>query len=95
MRNTVKDYVSNCDTSQRYNYKNIKPAGKLISTNVTFLLETVGIDLIGPYPLSNPNRYRFVLVITDYFSKWVEFVPLRKASTQDVATAFFESYISR
>ena len=92
MRKTFNDYVSSCDACQKYNYKNIKPAGKLISTNVTFPL---GIGLIGPYPLSNPNTYRFVLEITDYFCKWVEFAPLRKASAHAVATAFFESFISR
>ncbi|GFX96372.1 uncharacterized protein TNCV_2054911 [Trichonephila clavipes] len=52
-------------------------------------------DLLGPYPASRPERYRFVLVITDHFTKWSELIPLRKTSAQAIANAFFENYISR
>ncbi|GFS60908.1 hypothetical protein TNCV_2002521 [Trichonephila clavipes] len=51
--------------------------------------------LLGPYPASRPERYRFVLVITDHFTKWSELIPLRKALAQAIANAFFENYISR
>ena len=33
--------------------------------------------------------------MTDYFIKWVEFVPLRKVSAHAVATAFFDFFISK
>ncbi|GFX61253.1 retrovirus-related Pol polyprotein from transposon 297 [Trichonephila clavipes] len=56
---------------------------------------TVGEDLLGPYPASRPKRYRFLLVITDHFTKWSELIPLRKASAQAIASALFENYISR
>ncbi|GFT17137.1 retrovirus-related Pol polyprotein from transposon 412 [Trichonephila clavipes] len=53
------------------------------------------LDLLGPYPASRPERYRFLLVITDHFTKWSELFPLRKASAQAIANALFENYISR
>ncbi|GFT12014.1 retrovirus-related Pol polyprotein from transposon 297 [Trichonephila clavipes] len=56
---------------------------------------TVCEDLLGPYPASRPERYRFILVITDHFTKWSELMPLRKASAQAIAMALFENYISR
>ncbi|GFV87654.1 retrovirus-related Pol polyprotein from transposon 412 [Trichonephila clavipes] len=56
---------------------------------------TVCEDLLGPYPASRPERYRFLLVITDHFTKWSELIPLRKASAQAIANALFENYISR
>ncbi|GFT37538.1 uncharacterized protein TNCV_5090051 [Trichonephila clavipes] len=52
-------------------------------------------DLLGPYPAFQPERYRFILVITDHFTKWNELIPLRKASAQAIAKALFENYISR
>ncbi|GFX15135.1 retrovirus-related Pol polyprotein from transposon 297 [Trichonephila clavipes] len=52
-------------------------------------------DLLGPYPASRPERYRFILVIADHFTKWSELIPLRKALAQAIANALFENYISR
>ncbi|GFX76354.1 uncharacterized protein TNCV_593171 [Trichonephila clavipes] len=56
---------------------------------------TVCEDLLGPYPASRPERYRYLLVITDHFTKWSELIPLRKASAQAIAYALFENYILR
>ncbi|GFW64678.1 retrovirus-related Pol polyprotein from transposon 412 [Trichonephila clavipes] len=57
--------------------------------------EIVTLDLVGPYPASRPERYKFILVITDHFTKWCELIPLRKASAQTIANAFFNTYIAR
>ncbi|GFW01722.1 retrovirus-related Pol polyprotein from transposon 412 [Trichonephila clavipes] len=57
--------------------------------------EIVTLDLLGPYPASRLERYRFLLVITDHFTKWSELIPLRKDSAQAIANALFENYISR
>ncbi|GFW59909.1 retrovirus-related Pol polyprotein from transposon 17.6 [Trichonephila clavipes] len=56
---------------------------------------TVCEDLLGPYPASRLERYRFLIAITDHFTKWSELIPLRKASAQAIANALFENYISR
>ncbi|GFW47513.1 retrovirus-related Pol polyprotein from transposon 297 [Trichonephila clavipes] len=53
------------------------------------------LDLLGHYPASRPERCRFILVITDHFTKWSELIPLRKASVQAVAKALLENYISQ
>ncbi|GFW78489.1 retrovirus-related Pol polyprotein from transposon 412 [Trichonephila clavipes] len=57
--------------------------------------EIVTLDLLGPYPASRPERYKFILVISDHFTKWCELIPLRKASAQAIANAFFDNYIAR
>ncbi|GFW22025.1 retrovirus-related Pol polyprotein from transposon opus [Trichonephila clavipes] len=49
----------------------------------------------GPYPASRPERYKFILVISDHFTKWCELIPLRKASAQAIANALFDNYIAR
>ncbi|GFU09937.1 retrovirus-related Pol polyprotein from transposon 412 [Trichonephila clavipes] len=95
MRKYIFEYVSTCDRCQKFNYKNALPAGRLIPIVSNYPNEIVTLDLLGPYPTSRPERYRFVLVITDHFTKWSELIPLRKASTQAIANAFFENYISR
>ena len=43
-----------------------------------------GINLIGQiYPLSSKN-HKFMLVAIDYFTKWVEAIPLRNMMSKDM-----------
>uniref|UniRef100_A0A2N9IRS3 RNA-directed DNA polymerase n=1 Tax=Fagus sylvatica TaxID=28930 RepID=A0A2N9IRS3_FAGSY len=55
---------------------------------------TWGLDLIGPI---NPSSggYIWILVATEYFSKWVEAIPLRKATGAAVANFIREYIITR
>jgi len=43
--------------------------------------EAWGIDIIGPISPSSTKDHRFILAITDYFSKWAEAIPLMKVKT--------------
>ncbi|GFT16631.1 uncharacterized protein TNCV_282311 [Trichonephila clavipes] len=86
MRKYIFEYVSTCDWCQKFNYKNALPAGRLIPIVSNYHNDIVTLDLLGPYPASRPERYRFLLVITDHFTKWSELIPLRKASAQAMAT---------
>ncbi|GFV98794.1 retrovirus-related Pol polyprotein from transposon 412 [Trichonephila clavipes] len=95
MRKYIFEYVSTCDRCQKFNYKNALPAGRLIPIVSNYPDKIVTLDLLGPHPASRPERYRFLLVITDHFTKWSELIPLRKASAQAIANALFENYISR
>ncbi|GFW21071.1 retrovirus-related Pol polyprotein from transposon 412 [Trichonephila clavipes] len=95
MRKYIFEYVSTCDRCQKFNYKNALPAGRLMPIFSKYPNEIVTLDLLGPYPASLPERYKFILVITDHFTKWCELIPLRKASAQTIANAFFNTYIAR
>ncbi|GFY28662.1 retrovirus-related Pol polyprotein from transposon 412 [Trichonephila clavipes] len=95
MRKYIFEYVSTCDRCQKFNYKNALPAGRLMPIVSKYPNEIVTLDLLGPYPASRPERYKFILVITDHFTKWCELIPLRKASAQTIANAFFDTYIAR
>ncbi|GFX90489.1 retrovirus-related Pol polyprotein from transposon 412 [Trichonephila clavipes] len=89
MRKYIFEYVSTCGRCQKFNYKNALPAGRLIPIVSNYPNEIVTLDLLGPYPASQPERYRF------HFTKWSGLIPLRKASAQAIANALFENYISR
>ncbi|GFX16481.1 retrovirus-related Pol polyprotein from transposon 17.6 [Trichonephila clavipes] len=77
------------------NYKNVLPAGRLIPIISNCPNEIVTLDLLGPYLVSRVRRNRYVLVITDHFSKWAEIIPLKKASARIIADSLFGNYISR
>ena len=42
------------------------------------------VDLIGKIYPASLKGHNFILVATDYFTKWVEAVPLKKAKQKDV-----------
>jgi len=46
--------------------------------------EMWGMDVIEPIGPPTSKGYRFILVITDYFSKWVEVIPLKEVKTSNV-----------
>jgi len=39
------------------------------------------MDVIGPMSPPTSRGHRFILAITDYFSKWAEAVPLKEIKT--------------
>ncbi|GFV77888.1 retrovirus-related Pol polyprotein from transposon 412 [Trichonephila clavipes] len=84
-----------CHMCQINNYKNALPASRLIPIISNYPNEIVTLDLLGPYPVSRVKRNRYVLVITDHFSKWAEIITLKKSSARIIAENFFDNYISR
>jgi transposase InsO family protein len=51
--------------------------------------ETISVDLMGPYP-KGANQNRYLLVIVDIFSKYVEVFPLRAATSEKVVEKLWE-----
>src|SRR5436189_4755094 len=43
-----------------------------------------GMDIMGPISPPLTRGHRFILAVTDYFSKWAEAIPLREVKTSDV-----------
>jgi hypothetical protein len=52
-----------------------------------------GLDTIGPFKLA-PGNFKFVFVLIDKFSKWIEYMPLVKASSKK-AVKFLDQVIHR
>src|SRR5689334_11693269 len=81
MRKHVHDFVRSCDTCQ----KRGPPLARqepLHPLRVGQPFDRVGIDMVGPLPLT-PRGNRFIIVATDYLTKWPEAsaVPDPKALT--------------
>ena len=53
----------------------------------------VHVDLVGPLPEAENNRYLFTMV--DRFTRWVEVVPLATITAESCCTAFVRSWVSR
>ena len=75
--------VSRCLECQKRSGLLKKYQLSLVEWQASYLFQHVGIDFMGPLPLSNRNRH--ILVIGDHFIKWYEAIPL--SSQTDVTTA--------
>ena len=57
-------------------------------------MERVAMDIVGPLPrTANGNEY--ILVVCDYFTKWVECYALTDHQAQTVADAVVSNFVSR
>ena len=54
-----------------------------------------GLDFIGEIHPSSSKRHHFVLLATDYFTKWTEAVPLRNMTHKEVICFVLEHIIHR
>jgi len=50
------------------------------------VFERISVDFMGPFPASGKGRQnRFLFVVQDELSKWVELFPMRAATARKVA----------
>ena len=56
--------------------------------------ETVGIDLIGPFPETIGASYKYVLTVVDFFTHYTITVPLQNKAAKTVAEALFQNVLA-
>lgn len=92
LKNDVAHYVNQCVACATHKVERKKPAGFLLQQPMpTRPWEVVSTDLIGPF-LRSTKGNQYVLVVTDYFSKFSVTFPLRKAMAQAVGKHMEEMY---
>ena len=82
MKNDVNSWVLACDQCASDKTPHKRPKAPLGSLGVGATLATLSTDVLGPIPVT-PRNNRYILVVTDHFTKWVEIfaVPDRTAVT--------------
>ena len=81
MQREVLEYVRKCDQCQRFAPSIHQPEGILNPLSSPWPFAQWGLDIVGPFPKAVGNK-KYLLVGTDYFTKWVEAEPL--ANIRDV-----------
>ena len=64
-------FIRRCNKCQRFSHKTNILANKLRYIVSTWSFLYWDIDIVGALPLA-PGRRKYAIVVTDYFTKWVE-----------------------
>ncbi|GFU60449.1 transposon Tf2-11 polyprotein [Trichonephila clavipes] len=94
MRKYITDYVKNCPDCIKYKASNQKPSGLLQTPVPAQRFETLAIDLFGPLPESKDGK-RWILIIEDCTTKWVEPFALPSATANECAITLIEELLLR
>lgn len=92
MAEEIKQYIESCDSCQRTGKPTKDPS--IIPIKVTGPFDQIGIDFVGPLKISK-NENKYIIVATDYLTKWPEARPLKTATAKEVANFLYEEIICR
>ncbi|CAM4965247.1 unnamed protein product [Rotaria socialis] len=94
MRKDVYKYVQSCIGCQQFKYSNTPTPIPMQLHIITEPWHTIGIDIMGPFP-PTPRQKRYLVVIVDYFTRWVEMFALRRTSATDISNIVINEVICR
>jgi len=77
-------YAKRCHACQIHGDFIHQAPGHLRLTTSSWPFEMWGMDVVCPISPPLTKGHRFILTITDYFSKWAEAIPLREVKISDV-----------
>jgi len=89
----VFGWVAACATCAKNRLMEVRSSSAMRLFPATEPFESVAIDLLGPLPRT-PERYEYLLVMCDRFSKLTRVVPLRDVTALDVLSAFIDVWIA-
>ena len=92
--NSSEEYIKSCATCSLNKRPNVKPKAALGAYHAGFPMERVHIDILGPLPQSR-NGNKYILMMVDQFTKWVECAPVPVQSAEVVAKAAVDGFFSR
>lgn len=85
-KNMIRDVqlvVKTCHKCQLFRPKPLNLYNESYRTKPDKPFTTVGLDIIGPLPETKKGN-KFIIVLVDYFTKWVEAEAIRKTESSDV-----------
>ncbi|XP_026395814.1 uncharacterized protein LOC113290420 [Papaver somniferum] len=94
MHEYAKDIVTKCEEFQRYGKRIHAPGRTLNSILSVWPFAKWVLDIVGPLVPGSKQR-RFLIVATDYFTKWVEAKATQHIRDSDIFSFIFEQTICR
>lgn len=86
--------VESCQKCQEHAPTIRQPQHELTSISSPWPFYQWGIKIVGPFPEA-PGRVKFLVVATDYFTKWVEAEPLATITGQKIVKFVYRNIVCR
>jgi len=83
MFDDTKGYVKKCSQCQRFALATNKSSTNIYTLRSPWPFMQWGLDVVGPLPQAQHQLW-FLLVVTDYFIKWVKAVSLSEVTGQQI-----------
>ena len=94
MQKEAQEYVKKCDQCQRFAPNIHQPGGVLNHLSNPWPFAQWGLDIVGHFPKAVGNK-KYLLICTDYFTKWVEAKPLANIRDVDVKRFIWKNIITQ
>ena len=95
MKFTIQQYIKSCLLCQQYNVSRKKKYGQLNPIPPPDRpFDLIGIDYCGPLKRT-PRENQYVLVITDYFTRYITAVALPNCTVETTAQALFNEFFCK
>ena len=94
MQREAQEYVKKCDQCQRFAPNIHQPGNVLNPLSSPWPFAQWGLDIIGPFPKVARNMM-WLLVSTDYFTKWVKVKPLANIRDVDAKRFMWKNIVTQ
>jgi transposase InsO family protein len=94
LQKDVKSYIAGCEKCQRRKPPNKTKKAPMQVVTSGSPMERIATDILGELPKSN-NGNRYILVVSDYFTKWTESFPMANMEAATVARIIVEEVVAR
>ncbi|KAK4397223.1 Gag-Pol polyprotein [Sesamum angolense] len=94
MLGDAHEVVKRCRACQEHANVNHQPTALMRPLESPCPFDQWGIDLVGPLPQATGQR-KFLIVVVDYFTKWVEAEPLANISEKEMIKFLWRNIVCR
>ena len=91
MYKDIRNFIQSCDACQRRG--KVARNQELCPIGVTKAFDRVGLDFVGPLPQTKRGN-KYILVATEYLTKWPMAKAVPRATAQEVATFIKDDIVS-
>lgn len=94
LKDDARRYCQSCDKCAARKPEQKYPRGNLRQYMVGEPMERMAVDVLGPLPQTTRGN-RYIVVIADYFSKWVEAFAIPDQTAETIARVLVEEVVCR
>ncbi|XP_033759501.1 uncharacterized protein LOC117341748 [Pecten maximus] len=94
MSDSVEQYVASCKVCNHNKRPSRKPRAELGTCHAGYPMERIHMDILGPLPVSRDGN-KYILMLVDQFTKWLECFPLPCQNAETVAKTAVDGFSMR